>query len=620
MFLRSGILFFVVHITCALQAQQDSVLLKPVIVYGIPDEKYLAGSTVEKIDTAIRNTYSSNHLGEILSFQFPIYFRNYGNGMLSGISMRGTSPNHTAVLWNGININSFSLGQADFSILPAVAFDAIKVHTGGGSARFGSGAFGGAILLETGSEENPLLEMKLEGGSFGRYFGSVKASITNKKVIASTSLYRLQADNDFPLRKGGRQQHAAFWQQGFVQHIQYDISPEKSVKVDYWFHDSDRDLQSSVGSQIDTDEQQDRNHRLSVTYQQNNHFGLLKAGAGLVDDKIVFNNIPSNIFRWIGFAKYQYTFANIWNIQTGVDWNHIVGKVEEYGHRREEDRVDLLASVQRDFKRVRMSFNLRQPFITGIHAPLLPYAGAEIILVQEQKNDLTFLINASKNFRAPTLNDRYWQNAGRKDLSPETSYAAESGLSWRHQKLTVKGSAFYQLVDQWIQWIPDAGGTFRPDNVMQVKVRGIESSAELNWRNGKFSQHIKGSYQYTRSTTEKGNRSQQSSIGKQLIYVPLHTVSAFFVNRRGAWSANIFLQYTSKRFTEATNAPGYDLRSFALVDFSVERSFVASRNNFCVRAAVKNIFDSDYQLYSSRAMPGRNFNLQVSYLLKHKTQ
>ena len=129
------------------KAQGDSIVLKSVTVYGLPEEKYLAGSSIIQLDSTLQTQQESHHLGELLTFQMPLYFRNYGNGMISGISMRGTSPSHTAVLWNGININSYSLGQADFSILPAVAFENVKVHVGGGSARFGSGAFGGSILL-----------------------------------------------------------------------------------------------------------------------------------------------------------------------------------------------------------------------------------------------------------------------------------------------------------------------------------------------------------------------------------------------------------------------------------------------------------------------------------------
>src|SRR4051812_17525410 len=104
-------------------AQVDSILLKPVTVYGQPDEKYLSGSLVSTLDSGLTRQNSSSQISDLLSLQFPIYFRNYGSGMISGISLRGTSPQHTTVLWNGININNFSLGQVDFSILPAVAFD-----------------------------------------------------------------------------------------------------------------------------------------------------------------------------------------------------------------------------------------------------------------------------------------------------------------------------------------------------------------------------------------------------------------------------------------------------------------------------------------------------------------
>ena len=149
MLLRLGIFLGCISLGFFAKAQSDSVVLKSVTVYGLPDEKYLAGGQFYALDSALRSQQESRHLGEILAFQFPVYFRNYGNGMLSGISMRGTSPSHVAVRWNGININSFSLGQADFSILPAIAFDDVKVHAGGGSARFGSGAFGGSVLLSS---------------------------------------------------------------------------------------------------------------------------------------------------------------------------------------------------------------------------------------------------------------------------------------------------------------------------------------------------------------------------------------------------------------------------------------------------------------------------------------
>src|SRR5579872_4169280 len=135
--MRTGFVFlwFLLLYAQCLGQSKDSVILKQVTVYGLPDQKYLAGSSLIELDSSLKSNDRSRNLSEILPLQLPIYFRTYGNGMLSSISMRGTSPQHTAVLWNGINITSFSLGQADFSILPASAFDEVKIHEGAGSAR-----------------------------------------------------------------------------------------------------------------------------------------------------------------------------------------------------------------------------------------------------------------------------------------------------------------------------------------------------------------------------------------------------------------------------------------------------------------------------------------------------
>lgn len=618
MLLRSGTFLLLFSCAYSLYAQQDSIMLKPVTIYGLPEQKYLEGSAFNDIDSSLQKSYTSNHLGEALAIQFPVYFRNYGNGMISGISMRGTSPQHTAVLWNGININSFSLGQADFSILPMVAFDEIKVHAGGGSARFGSGAFGGTVMLNSSfPEKSNLFSAKQEVGSFGRYFTSAKMIFENGPVSSSTSVYRLQSQNDFKInRTNERQQHASFTQQGIVQDIAYTIAPNKSIRLHYWYHDAAREIQPSIGKYNSTDEQQDRNHRLSVSYQQNAAWGKLKTGGGIVDDVIVFNGNKTEVLRWIAFTNHQYTIAKQWHLQFSTDWNHIIGKIKEYGRQPVEDRIDVAASVQRNINKHSLSFNLRQPFISQVTAPLLPYLGASVMLLNQSGHQLMLSTNVSKNFRAPTFNDRYWQNLGRQNLKPETTHAAEAGLTWKNGLQEFSSRGFYQMVDQWIQWTPDAGGVYRPENIKQVEARGVEATAAAQWSAGLFVFRSKASYQYTRSTASKAAFVEAATIGKQLIYTPLHTGNAFASVKLNEWHFTVFMQYSGKRFTEASNAEVYALPAYFLCDASLERSLPVKRSIFGVQFAVRNVFNEIYQQYAGRAMPGRYFNLQLSYQLK----
>ena len=616
--LRLGISMVLIIVAFIAKAQGDSIVLKSVTVYGLPEEKYLAGSSIVTLDSTLLAQQESRHLGELLTFQLPLYFRNYGNGMISGISMRGTSPSHTAVLWNGININSYSLGQADFSMLPAVAFETVKVHVGGGSARFGSGAFGGSILLTSSHQtSSPLLAFSQEIGSFGRFFTSLKASIDVRKLSLSSSFYHLQSKNDFSIRGSDqRQSHAAFQQQGFIQNLEYHLSAGRKISLNYWYHAADREIQPTVGNTTGTDEQQDYNHRLAVSYEQNNRSGLLKVGAAMVDDKIVFNEMKSEILRWIASASHQYTFRNQCNLALSTEWNHIIGKIPEYNGEPVEDRLDLAASVQKSYKRISGSFNVRKPFITHVTAPLLPYAGVDIILFEKKSTRFTISANGSKNFRAPTLNDRYWQDAGRLDLQPETSYAAEGGIHWSHgEKFKVGSSVFYQDIKEWIQWVPGENGVYRPRNVKEVGTKGFEARVTSTIAFGYFSFYGRAAYQFTESVTKKSIDLVQDVIGKQLIYTPRHTGSASVGTKYKTWNVNFLGQYSGERFTEASNSPVYALDPFVLVDFSIGKSWTLKRHIIDVDIIVKNLFDTPYQMYSGRAMPGRNYTLKILYQL-----
>ncbi len=617
MHMRFGFFLMVLVAGFGAQAQRDSVLLKAVTVYGLPEEKYLAGSRVLQLDSTLRRQQISSHLGEFLSFQFPIYFRNYGNGMSSGISMRGTSPQHVAVRWNGININSFSLGQADFSLLPAVAFDDVKVHVGGASARFGSGAFGGSVLLSSANDQNHPVSFIQEMGSFGRYFTSLRGAFGVGKLSSSSSFYRLQSKNNFPIPGSDeRQDHASFLQQGFIQHLQYNLSASRILELNYWYHDADREIQPTIGSANNTDTQADRNHRVSFSYVQNNRYGLLKVGGGIVDDKIIYNGMKSEIFRWITSASHQYTFSNRLNVSLNAEWNHIIGKMEAYGTSEPvEDRIDLSGSMQKSFRKVSIAFNLRQPFVSSLSAPLLPYLGVDVVLVENALQRLTLSANGSRNFRAPTMNDRYWLDAGRKDLQPESSYAAEVGLHWRYQALTFNASGFGQRIDEWIQWVPEASGVYRPENVKKVSINGFETGVEGFYTAGEYVLRGKINYQFARSITKETHAADQSAIGKQLTYTPVHTVSATIGSTFKTWSSSFFLQYSGTRYTEASNSAVYALDPFVLVDFSIGKLWTPKRHGVEFQLQVKNLLNTNYQLYSGRAMPGRNYSIKVLYQL-----
>lgn len=118
--------------------QNDSIVkLKEVVLIDTKLKAFsLTHSIVKLSDSVIQRNPTS--LTELLRNNTTIYFKEYGKGMTSSASFRGTTSQQTAVLWNGININSQFNGQTDFNTINSFDFNSIAVRAGGGSVAYGS--------------------------------------------------------------------------------------------------------------------------------------------------------------------------------------------------------------------------------------------------------------------------------------------------------------------------------------------------------------------------------------------------------------------------------------------------------------------------------------------------
>src|SRR5690606_15669306 len=117
-------------------------------------EKYAAGQQVIAFDQKLLKDYAGRSLGDLLQQNSGLYLRQYGEGMVASLTIRGTSAGHTAVFWNGLPVNSPSLGQSDFSLIPNGAVDQVAVHLGSTGALYGTDAIGGSVHLNSGLRFN----------------------------------------------------------------------------------------------------------------------------------------------------------------------------------------------------------------------------------------------------------------------------------------------------------------------------------------------------------------------------------------------------------------------------------------------------------------------------------
>jgi iron complex outermembrane receptor protein len=129
--------------------QNDSIIqLNEVIVSDLQLKNFSNAQTPFVLsDSILRKNQGS--LTSLLVTNSTIYFKENGAGMVSSASFRGTTAQQTAVIWNGININSQLNGQTDFNTINPTDFTNISIRPGGGSVIYGSGAIGGSIHLNS---------------------------------------------------------------------------------------------------------------------------------------------------------------------------------------------------------------------------------------------------------------------------------------------------------------------------------------------------------------------------------------------------------------------------------------------------------------------------------------
>jgi len=73
-------------------------------------------------------------LADRLQWESPVAVRANAPGALSTVSSRGAGPARTAVVWEGVNLQSTMNGVVDVSLLPVWPEDRIEIQYGGQSA------------------------------------------------------------------------------------------------------------------------------------------------------------------------------------------------------------------------------------------------------------------------------------------------------------------------------------------------------------------------------------------------------------------------------------------------------------------------------------------------------
>ncbi len=589
--------------------QRDSVIVLDEVILSDAKLLHFSKGTKVKVVNDSMQQKSGTSLTDVLRYNSNIYFKENGYGMVSSASFRGTNAQQTAVVWNGININSQLTGQTDFNTLIPGNYGDVVVRSGGGSVQYGSSAVGGTILLNDSFKFNEGWKNSLftSYGSFNTGKLTFNTSLGKEKTFFQVGINHIVSDNDYKyLGTDRKNENGAYDQLNLNANVGFILSDGRILKLYHNTFSGDRDFSGTLAAPAD-ENYRDLNHRslLELSSFDQRRIARLKVGH-LYERYRYFPNKQREEYSFgqantvLANYDYKYRFNKI-TLNGIVDFSSVWAKGTsiENAQRKYASGTFLFSHELSD--KWDYGVNLRQEIVSDYQSPFLFSMNSSY---RAAKN-YSININASKNYRVPTFNDLYWTGAGASgnlEVLPETSWQVELGQTIQVKDITLRLNGYIITTDNLIQWRPDTQGTWMAINVQDVSQYGLELGLDWKRKWGDRELAWESEYTFTKSVNNETN--------KQLLYVPEHLLRSNLAYRYKKWVAFYQFLYNGSVFTTTDNSdslPSYTLGNMGL-DFHWPR---ISKIKFALGLRVNNIFDKNYQNVAYRPMPNRNFQLQL---------
>jgi outer membrane cobalamin receptor len=582
-----------------------------------------------RMDSALLIPNINADLSTILAQYSTIFIKTYGNGSLATPSFRGTSAHHTQVEWNGITLNSPMLGQMDLARLPVSQFDGIEILYGGAGIFNSSGAFGGIINLLSNPDWNNRINI-----TFAQTLASFNTFTTNLNAAAGTPAFQsltkanfTASQNDFryynnDLDSAMRLNNSSYYQYGLSEDMFFRFREKHFVSVKLWYSRNYRNI-PPVMTNPDPDHfenQEDESLRGLVEYKFLEKKYNITVKSALIDDYLRYRNDSLDArHRYYSFVnRIRLNWLGIKNVilKPGLDITNDWVISDAYDDTKTRKMAGLFGElVANALHNLKVSVVIREDMVDGLLMPFIFAAGIQYKPLRDWNWSVSS--NVSRNYRLPTLNDKYWAVYGNPDLEPESSVTAEAGSVFNYlvkgQNFFIEGelTGYYSWITNLIIWQPLDGNSllWKPMNLNEVHARGLEVGLNMKYKTCNWNFNMNTNYNFCRSTNEKANGPDDSKAGKQLIYIPVNTLNATLNADWKGFYASYNFMYTSRRYTGTDNEtymPGYNLSNIFLGKNMHLKNFVLS-----LQLEINNLFDLDYQSIANRPMPGRNYAIAL---------
>ena len=650
---RIFIAFLLIVLNINLLAQNDTIMLDYVEISASHINNKVQEKAMErKIDTAIMQRLQTASLSQLLIQHSPVFIKTYGPGGTASASFRGTTASHTLVLWNGLQLNSPSLGEVDFSMIPVFFTDEVSLQWGSKTSA-NSGGLGGVVNIANKQKFNEglILDVKQTYGSFNTWGSYLTAGYSAKNMIARVKAYRNSSDNDFTYTNIATIPHQEMKQKN-ADFVDYGVMPELQIRFKNslltlvsWNQFSHRNYPPIMPNAFNnTKEYADNDFsRNLISYKYYWNSGRIEVKSAYFHERQDYflesytsNGLPvtqintlnkSDVFRqivdlqqdlfrsWKLYAKVQYDYESVISSDYDNDIdNDNDNDADAYIPHKNRDILSFYVALDgKIYRDLDLRMTLRNDIVDDKSAGFFPTATLTYRIPFVK--GLSFNAGYSHNYRNPTLNDLYWYPGGNENLKAENGKTFDFDINYLYENvnfnLDFRSGLYYSKVNDWIQWVPTNYRYWMPKNVSEVMARGFETHLKVSYKYRLWNFSLSGNYVYSHTTDESEYAQQYDANGKQLIYIPKHHANAFAEVRWKSWNMNYTFEFTGERTTSMNDDEffAYQLPYYILHHIS----FGKQLNRFRLEFKINNLLNESYQTVLWRAMPGRSYEIYLEF-------
>lgn len=625
-------------------SDQDSIsrALDEVVIMAEYRERQLV--TQQTLEGKQLQALASTSIADALKYFAGVQIKDYGGlGGLKTINVRSLGAQHTGVFIDGVRITNaqngtVDLGKYSLSTLESVSlYNANRLNQCQSASEYASGA---TVYMQTRRPVSDSLSVQLKAASFHTWGGKANWQLAKDRIQGFVDAEYLNSKGDYPFRYHSRYEdtvgvransdieylrvESALFGGDFQSHLYYYTSERGcpggivrrlSDKYDNVGREWDRDF----FVQGTWDHAFGERHRLKATAKY--AWEYLRYCTDYPENQNTAR-VDNHYRQNDAYAALSYCLTPVsWlTINTGAD-ARLTGLNSDLKFFDRVTRLDTktVIAVMANMQGINVAASYLGQYYkdwtkvnVGAADPL--FKATPSLSLSYTRWGLTARVWYKQIFRAPTLNDLYYTQAGNRNLKPEFTRQWNIGLEYHATpglwNFSIQADAYRNDITDRIVCLPMKGTyTWSMLNYGKTLCHGLNGSMTIQRQARDWSAGV------TASCTLQDDRNRTGSEDDEnwnmvICYSPRFSSGVTVMGARKMLTLSVSELHVSERMWSYAD-PEDMLSPYDNIDLKLSADFP----HWGLSIEVNDLLDVQYEMIQRYPMPGRNFKISLTYKL-----